>query len=486
MTSTIKVNKHQNACGTNIIQRCGTTTTIGSGASNTLVMDGSTVTIGRCGGTVALASGATQSGFGRTGTVNWDTTPKTSTVTAASGVGYFVDTTSGSVTVNLPAGSAGAIVAVADYANTADTNKITISPNGSNKIQGIARDFEITVEGGSVTLVYVDSTQGWRPTDASTAAAITENAVFITATGGTITTSGDFKIHTFTGPGTFCVSAGSGPVAKVDYVVVAGGGGAGGSTNPGGGGAGGGAGGYRESHCATTSGPYTASPLASPTSLPISPGAIPVTVGGGGSGKGPGNYVNGFGSNSIFSTITSTGGGDGGMNNSPGQVRPSSTTLSDGSTSTSTYNGGQGGSGGGGGFFNMLGGQGNTPSVSPSQGNNGGQGKAAPQYSGAGGGGAGAVGSDASPGAGGNGGAGVTSSITSSPVARAGGGGGASSNGTDGSGGSGGGGAGTSPGGTGGAGSANTGGGGGAGGSPGNATGGAGGSGIVIIRYKFQ
>jgi hypothetical protein len=485
MTSTIKVNKHQNACGTNIIQRCGTTTTIGSGASNTLVMDGSTVTIGRCGGTVALASGATQSGFGRTGTVNWDTTPKTSTVTAASGVGYFVDTTSGSVTVNLPAGSAGAIVAVADYANTADTNKITISPNGSNKIQGIARDFEITVEGGSVTLVYVDSTQGWRPTDASTAAAITENAVFITATGGTITTSGDFKIHTFTGPGTFCVSAGSGPVAKVDYVVVAGGGGAGGSTNPGGGGAGGGAGGYRESHCATTSGPYTASPLASPTSLPISPGAIPVTVGGGGSGKGPGNYVNGFGSNSIFSTITSTGGGDGGMNNSPGQVRPS-TTISDGSTSTSTYNGGQGGSGGGGGFFNMLGGQGNTPSVSPSQGNNGGQGKAAPQYSGAGGGGAGAVGSDASPGAGGNGGAGVTSSITSSPVARAGGGGGASSNGTDGSGGSGGGGAGTSPGGTGGAGSANTGGGGGAGGSPGNATGGAGGSGIVIIRYKFQ
>ena len=30
---------------------------------------------------------------------------------------------------------------------------------------------------------------------------------FISATGGnTVTTSGDFKIHTFTGPGTFCVS----------------------------------------------------------------------------------------------------------------------------------------------------------------------------------------------------------------------------------------------------------------------------------------
>jgi len=477
--SKIEVNK--------IGPQCGTTLTVGCGAGQTVNVDANTVTIGRCGGTVALASGASQTGFGRTGTVDWQVSSiKTTTFTAANGEGYFVDTSSGSVTVNLPAGTAGAIVAVADYANTADTNKITISPNGSNKIQGIARDFEITTEGGSVTLVFVDSVQGWRPTDASTAAAITENAVFISATGGTVTTCGDFKIHSFTGPGTFCISAGAGPVANLDYVVVAGGGGGGGSTSPGGGGAGGGAGGYRESHCASTSGSYTASPLATPSSLPVSPGAIPVTVGGGGTGKGPGAFVNGFGSNSIFSTITSTGGGDGGMNNSPGQTRASPTTTSDGASSNSTFVGGAGGSGGGGGFFNYLGGAGNTPPVTPSQGNNGGQGSAAPKYSGAGGGGAGAVGSNASPSAGGNGGAGTTSNITSSPVTRAGGGGGSSTNSTDGSGGSGGGGSGTSPGGTGGAGTANTGGGGGAGGSPGNATGGAGGPGVVIVRYKFQ
>ena len=477
--SKIEVNK--------IGPQCGTTLTVGCGAGQTVNVDANTVTIGRCGGTVALASGASQTGFGRTGTVDWQTgSIKTTTFTATNGEGYFVDTSSGSVTANLPAGTAGAIVAVADYANTADTNKITISPNGSNKIQGIARDFEITTEGGSVTLVFVDSVQGWRPTDASTAAAITENAVFISATGGTVTTCGDFKIHTFTGPGTFCISAGAGPVANLDYVVVAGGGGGGGSTSPGGGGAGGGAGGYRESHCASTSGSYTASPLATPSSLPVSPGAIPVTVGGGGTGKGPGAFVNGFGSNSIFSTITSTGGGDGGMNNSPGQTRASPTTTSDGASSNSTFVGGAGGSGGGGGFFNYLGGAGNTPPVTPSQGNNGGQGSAAPKYSGAGGGGAGAVGSNASPSAGGNGGAGTTSNITGSPVTRAGGGGGSSTNSTDGSGGSGGGGSGTSPGGTGGAGTANTGGGGGAGGSPGNATGGAGGSGVVIVRYKFQ
>jgi hypothetical protein len=47
---------------------------------------------------------------------------------------------------------------------------------------------------------------------------------FITATGGTITCCGDYKIHTFTSDGTFCVTAGGGPLATVDYLVVAGGG----------------------------------------------------------------------------------------------------------------------------------------------------------------------------------------------------------------------------------------------------------------------
>ena len=67
MTSTIKVNNVQNQCGTDIVKRCGATTTVGSGAGNTVVVCGSTVTIGRCGGTVALASGASQTGFGSPG-----------------------------------------------------------------------------------------------------------------------------------------------------------------------------------------------------------------------------------------------------------------------------------------------------------------------------------------------------------------------------------------------------------------------------------
>ena len=116
-----------------ITEQSGSTLTVGGGASKTVVVDATTVTLGRCGGTVALASGASQTGFGRTGTVNWDTTPKTATFTGVSGNGYFVNTTGGVVTVNLPASpSAGDIVAVADYANTFNTNNVTLGRNSSN------------------------------------------------------------------------------------------------------------------------------------------------------------------------------------------------------------------------------------------------------------------------------------------------------------------------------------------------------------------
>ena len=101
---------------------------------------GTTLTLGESGDTVQLGTGASQSGFGRSGSVNWQTTKKTGNFTAADGEGYFVDTSSGGVTMNLPAGSAGAIVAVADYTRTFGTNGLTISPNGSEKIGGVAQD----------------------------------------------------------------------------------------------------------------------------------------------------------------------------------------------------------------------------------------------------------------------------------------------------------------------------------------------------------
>jgi hypothetical protein len=133
MTSKIKVdNINKVSDDTNIIKKCGSTTTVGSGSGQTIVIDGDTVTLGRCSGTVALASGATQTGFGRTGTVDWQTgSIKTTTFTAANGEGYFADTSSGGFTMNLPAGVVGNIVSVVDYTNTFQTHALTISPNRS-------------------------------------------------------------------------------------------------------------------------------------------------------------------------------------------------------------------------------------------------------------------------------------------------------------------------------------------------------------------
>lgn len=118
---------------------------------------GSTLTLGSSGKTVTLASGASQSGFGRTGTVDWCTTAKTSPFTSVSGKGYFVNTTSGAVTVTLPASpSAGDIVSIKDYANTFDTNNVTVGRN-SSKINGICADAVLDTEGDSITLVYVET-----------------------------------------------------------------------------------------------------------------------------------------------------------------------------------------------------------------------------------------------------------------------------------------------------------------------------------------
>ena len=428
---------------------------------------GTTLTVGASGDTITFPTGTTivnngtQTGFGRTGTVDWDTTPKTSTVTAANGVGYFVNTTAGVITVNLPAGSAGNIVSLSDYAATWQTNAVTVSPNGAEKIGSINADVTLNTEGQSVTFVYVDGTQGWINVQDSTSNV--RGSPFLVATGGTITTSGNCKIHTFTGPGTFTVSSVSTNCAAenvVSYAVLAGGA-SGGNGIAGGGGAGG----FREVKSPIT--PYTASPLdgypSAPNRITVTAAAFPITVGAGGATNAPGNVRGLPGNNSIFSSITSTGGGAGA------------------GYSSSSETGGSGG--GGAGLAATSGAAGNTPPVSPSQGNNGGNGSPGGDRGGGGGGGATAAGAN-SPSAGVAGGAGATTSISASPTAYAGGGGSGSDSsggpGGIGGGGSGGGGACT----PGNAATTNTGGGGGGAGPSG--TGGTGGSGIVIIRYKFQ
>ena len=241
MASTIKVDNIQKTSdGSNIIKKCG-----------------STITIGSSGQTVAVACGATTSGMGRTGTVDWCTTAKTSPFTAANGVGYFVNTSGGAVTVTLPSSpSAGDILAIADLNGTFDTNAVTLCRNGS-KIKSECSNFLLKDERLSATIIYSGATQGW----------ITVNTANETAP--------TLKPQNY----------------NVQYLVVAGGGGGGGTNH----GSGGGAGGFRFVAC---------------KSFTVNAGtAIPITVGGGGAGNFPGTGA--AGSNSVFSTITSTGGGVG-------------------------------------------------------------------------------------------------------------------------------------------------------------------------------
>src|SRR5210317_109941 len=297
-------------------------------ANTTVTLAGQSITLG--------ASGTFNNKF-----VDWQTviTAAGSSNTAVSGQGYFIDTTSAVHTVTLPASaSRGDFIAIKDYAGTFATNNLTIARNGHN-IQGVANNSSISTNRASLILVYVDSTKGWLYWEEHNVADL-QNIKYVTATGGTLTTSGDYKIHSFTGDGCFVISCGGNAAGSntVNYLVVAGGGGGGAGPNSSYAG-GGGAGGFRMASC-----------------FSITAQTYPITVGGGGS-------AGTNGSNTVFSTITSAGGGAGGNGGGP---------VGDA--------GSPGGSGGGGGSSSTAcetgpsgrnnGGTGNTPPVSPPQGNN--------------------------------------------------------------------------------------------------------------------
>jgi len=178
------------------------------------------------------------------------------------------------------------------------------------------------------------------------------------ASGGT-----DYIVHTFRTSGAFEAVAGD-----VDYLVVAGGG-AGGAHA---GGGGGGAGGFRTG-----------------AALEVTAQSYTVTIGAGGVGNNLSADASINGLDSVFSSITSTGGGAG---------RYRQVGIAGGS-------GGGGGADGGAAATARAGGAGNSPSTDPSQGNNGGATTGAAYMSG-GGGGASAVGAANSGQAAGHGGAG--------------------------------------------------------------------------------
>jgi len=155
-------------------------------------------------------------------------------------------------------------------------------------------------------------------------------------------------------------------------------------------GGGGGAGGFREGQTSPFL-PYTASPaVKSCGALTLETTNYPITVGGGGAGTSSPGGSNNPGNDSVFSSITSTKGGGGGA--------PSVTSNNNSTLGPGPNRGDDGGSGGGVADNRTnpdMKGLGNTPPVSPSQGNPGGLGVDFPPSGGGGGGGAGSAGVNA-------------------------------------------------------------------------------------------
>ena len=380
--------------------------------------------------------------FRMTGAKAVATYTATSPATAATGaISASIDCDANGVIIGSAQCNAGFPFSWTNLTERSDLNNGT--PDGSTSMD--------TFADAQSSLSITCTPTGTNPSRAMTLASWSASTGFMEATGGTETTDGDYKVHTFNSSGTFTVQA-VGSLAVVEYLVIAGGGGGGKGNTPNSYGCGGaGAGGY-----------LTA------TDFTVTAQAYTITVGAGGAGATSDNSNGSTGSDSTFSTITTDGGGSGAAGG------------------TATGVGGDGGSGGGG----AKGTTGGTGTAGPPrQGYDGGDGSGASTNHQAGGGGASEVGEDtpAAPAtAGGQGGDGLASSITGASVTRGGGGSGTSTPGPATAGGAGGGGTGaianTTPGTDG---TANTGGGGGAGGS-GAVPGRTGGSGVVIIRYKFQ
>ena len=390
----------------------------------------------------------------------------------------------------------------------------------------VATDSSRTVTNGTLTSTVPSAVYGQSVGDTiaikiESGSSLSENSVdktVITApTGGTITTSGDYRIHTFNSSGNFVVAANT-LLKNIEYLVIAGGGGGGYHTANGyyydsvGGG---GAGGYRCSVPGETSGGGV--DAESPISY-LTSGTYECQVGAGGAAVGSTGTGGSAGTNSVFggSSVESVSVGGTGAHHSfyygtpdrsQNPIQSSTGSLpimshGGGGSASVCWNPPQGTRGGNGG---SGGGSGSASGITANYGVNlSRQGYVSGTLNdvqcGSAGGGAGGAGPNINSSNKGttnnyNGGAGLTSSITGSAVARGGGGaaGGTTSSGHSTSGGAatagGGDGGDYAAGAAGGNGTANT--GGGAGGSGASASAqayasGAGGSGVIILRYKLN
>jgi len=128
--SKIKVDAVESRNGTLTLGGTGDTVVYTAGSIPNSSLDNSAITIN--GTAISLGS----SGTIPVG-IEWQTTVKTASFTAAAGEGYFINTSSSAITVTLPSSpSAGNFISIVDYSGNAGTNNITINPNGNKFFSG--------------------------------------------------------------------------------------------------------------------------------------------------------------------------------------------------------------------------------------------------------------------------------------------------------------------------------------------------------------
>ena len=158
----LDTNSGTNSGTITIVDGAGGNITITPNGSGNIVLDG--LTFPNADGsadTFLKTNGSGTLSFAEvSGGTSWQAV-KTSGFTAVAGEGYFINTTSGAITMTLPSSpTIGDEIAFIDYAGTFDTNNLTVGRN-SEKINGSAADLTVATERAANTLVYTDGTQGW-------------------------------------------------------------------------------------------------------------------------------------------------------------------------------------------------------------------------------------------------------------------------------------------------------------------------------------
>ena len=237
----------------------------------------------------------------------WQSSIQTADFTASGNKGYWLNTSSGAITVTLPASpSVGDVLEFSDYSRSWGTNAITLSLN-SLKFQGGTRNPVYNTNGESIKIIYSGTTKGWIPSN-----------------DGAVADEGNFQAY------------------NIDFLVI-GGGGYGKVGSPGGGGAGG----YRNSYSSETSGRGSSSE----SSLTLAEATYTITVGAGGTSD---NGVDSSIAGSGITTVTSLGGGYGGAGSQAGNSGGAgggagqNSTSGGSGTSGQGYDGGHSNGGGGG------------------------------------------------------------------------------------------------------------------------------------------